>query len=92
MRTIPKDGLRDIRKLEVKTRQEQTRQMKTRQDKRRQDKRTQNKTRSDKRIQNKVMTRQGKTKTDGFLCCFFWPRRVRDEDDAERRPERDKKT
>ncbi len=38
------------------------------------------------------MTRQGKTKTVGFLCCFFRPRRYRDEDDAERRPEGDKKT
>jgi hypothetical protein len=71
MRTMPKHGLREIRKLEVKTRQEQRRQKKTRQDKRRQDKRTQNKTRSDKRIQIKVMTRQGKTKTVGCFCCFF---------------------
>jgi hypothetical protein len=58
----------------------------------RKEKPTPDKTRQDKRIQNKVMTRQGKTKTVGFLCCFFWPKRSRDEDDAERRPEGDKKT
>jgi hypothetical protein len=37
MRTMRKDGLREIRKLEVKTKQEQRRQKMTRQDKTRHD-------------------------------------------------------
>jgi succinate dehydrogenase/fumarate reductase-like Fe-S protein len=82
MRTMPKDGLREIRKLEVKTRQEQRRHKKTRQDKRIQDKRIQDerkksKTRHDKRSLHK--TRQ-EYKThqpcvECLLCASLAPRR-----------------
>ncbi len=37
-------------------------------------------------------TRQGTTKTVGFLCCWSLPRRCRNDDDAQRRPEGEYKT